>query len=154
MPFDIVHSITIKASPEKVFDALTTKTGISGWWTKRNSARPKFGAVQQFKFDKWTTLTFRVDEFDPPRHVVWTALWVPDDWKGTAVTFDLDPVSDGVELFFMHSGFASQDGIYGITNYSWAQYIRSLKLFVEKGRGEAFGSRGSIACGTTPRKTG
>jgi hypothetical protein len=33
----------------------------------------------------------------------------------------------------------------------WAQYIRSLKLFVETGKGEPFGSPASKAAGTTPR---
>jgi hypothetical protein len=42
--------------------------------------------------------------------------------------------------------------VVAFTNYAWAQFLRSLKLFLETGMGEPFGSPASIAAGTTPRR--
>ncbi len=50
---------------------------------------------------------------------------------------------------FSHAGFASPGGSFGVTSYAWAQYVRSIKLLLETGEGEPFGSRGSRLAGTT-----
>jgi hypothetical protein len=74
---------------------------------------------------------------------------VPPKWEGTQILFDITPKDDIVNLKFSHIGFASPDGSFGVTSYSWAQYLRSIKLLLETGEGEPFGSVGSRLAGTT-----
>ena len=74
---------------------------------------------------------------------------VPPDWQGTQVRFDIMPGENNVNLSFSHTGFQSLDGSFGVTSYSWAQYLRSIKLLLEMGEGEPFGSPGSRLAGTT-----
>lgn len=148
LPRDIVHSVTIETTPGRLYDAITTQNGLAGWWTPKVEASPTVGALNQFRFEG-TTLQFRVDRLDPGCHVTWSSIQGPPDWEGTRVLFDITPQGDIVSLRFRHAGFASYDGSFGVTSYSWAQYLRSLKLLLETGEGEPFGSRGSRLAGTT-----
>jgi uncharacterized protein YndB with AHSA1/START domain len=148
MKFDIVHSVDIEATPERLYDAITTQLGLAGWWTPQVKAEPKVGALNEFHFVD-TTLKFRVDRLEPDHHVSWSSVQVPSDWEGTQVTFDITPEGNTVNLRFSHIGFASTGGSFGVTSYSWAQYLRSIKLLLETGEGEPFGSVGSRLAGTT-----
>ena len=148
MKFDIVHSVDIRTTPDRLYEAITTQKGLAGWWTPQVKAEPMMGALNEFHF-VGTTLKFRVDKLEPARHVTWSSVQVPPDWEGTQVLFDITPGDDTVNLRFSHTGFASPGGSFGVTSYSWAQYLRSIKLLLETGEGEPFGSRGSRLAGTT-----
>jgi uncharacterized protein YndB with AHSA1/START domain len=148
MKFDIVHSVDIKTTPDRLYEAITTQKGFAGWWTPQVKAEPTVGALNEFHFEG-TILKFRVNKLENARRVGWSSVQVPSDWEGTQVLFDITPQDDTVNLRFSHSGFASTGGSFGVTSYSWAQYLRSIKLFLETGEGEPFGSRGSRLAGTT-----
>ncbi len=148
MQFNIVHSVDIEITPDRLYDAITTRKGLAGWWTPQVKAEPTAGALNEFHFEG-TTLMFRVEQLEPARHVAWSSVQGPSDWEGTQVLFDITPEADTVNLRFSHTGFASLDGSFGVTSYSWAQYLRSIKLLLETGEGEPFGSRGSRLAGTT-----
>ena len=148
MKFDIIHSVDIKATPDRLYDAITTQKGLAGWWTPQAEAEPTVGALNEFHFLE-TTLVFRVDKLEPARHVAWSGVQVPSDWEGTQVLFDITPEGDTVNLRFSHIGFTTTLNTFGVTSYSWAQYLRSIKLLLEVGEGEPFGSTGSRLAGTT-----
>jgi uncharacterized protein YndB with AHSA1/START domain len=148
---DIVHCIDIDTTPERLYQAITTQEGLAGWWAPQSKAEPKLGSLNEFNFGPERTLKFRVEQLESARRVVWSSLQVPPDWSATQVRFDITPKGHRVSRRFCHSGFASTAGSFGMTNYSWAQYIRSLKFFLETGKGEPFESPASRAAGTTPR---
>jgi uncharacterized protein YndB with AHSA1/START domain len=150
----IVHSVKIATTPDRLYDAITTTAGLSGWWTPRATAEPRVGAVNEFQFGRSMRLAFRIDRLDPTRHVSWSPVDVPPDWKETRLTFDIDPADAGVELVFRQDGFAPDYHNLGAFNYLWAQYLRRLKLLLETGTGEPYGSAPSRAAGTTPTETG
>jgi uncharacterized protein YndB with AHSA1/START domain len=149
---DIIIGIEIATTAHKLFDALTTDQGVAGWWTKAKT-QAAVGGINEFVFGQGT-VTFQVEKLERGRAVGWSAQNVPPDWKGTRVLFEL---SDGakagfVTLRFSHTGFKAATPVVAFTNYAWAQFLRSLKLFLETGKGEPFGSLASIAAGTTPRQ--
>lgn len=148
MAFDIVQAINIKTTPERLYEAITTQKGLAGWWTPRVKAEPTVGTISEFHFSG-LTVKFRVDKLESGRHVAWSSVQVPPDWDGTHVLFDITPDGDVVNLRFSHIGFASQGGSFAVTSYSWAQYIRSIKLLLEIGEGEPYGSKGSYLAGTS-----
>jgi hypothetical protein len=44
---DILHRVGVKGpAPEKVYDALTTLDGLSGWWIEKTSGNPGLGEPQ------------------------------------------------------------------------------------------------------------
>jgi hypothetical protein len=106
----------------------------------------------EFKFSTLTTLQFRVESLEPNRRVAWTGVQVPEEWKRTPITFEISPSEDGVKLTFCQRGFMPGYEPFGGFSYCWAQCLRSLKLLLETGKGEPFGSPASIACGTTPKR--
>ena len=149
---DIVHEIDIHTTAQEAYAALTTQAGLAAWYTAQSKAEPKVGAIVQFKFGISTTLTFRVDKLTPGRLVVWSGVDVPEEWKRTPIIFEIEDDDDGILLRFRQTGFDPGYAAYAGFNYCWAQYVRSIKLLLEAGTGEPFGSDASIACGTTPRR--
>jgi uncharacterized protein YndB with AHSA1/START domain len=148
MKFDIVHSINIATTPDRLYEAITTPKGLAGWWTPKVKVEQAVGAINEFHFDG-LVVTFRVDKLEPGSHVAWSSMQVLPGWEETQVLFDIVPDGDTVNLRFSQTGFASQDGGFGVTSYSWAQFIRSIKLLLETGEGEPYGSAGSRRAGTS-----
>ncbi len=148
---DIVHGLDIETTPEKLFEALSTDKGLAAWWTNAKT-QAKVGGVNEFAFGAGA-VTFRVEKLDPGKAVAWSADQVPPDWKDTQVLFELRHGDKGgsVTLQFCHAGFKTMTPVVAFTSYAWAQYLRSLKLLLETGKGEPFGSPASLAAGTTPR---
>jgi uncharacterized protein YndB with AHSA1/START domain len=147
---NIIHELQIQTTPEKLYEALSTDDGISAWWTKAKT-QPKVGAINEFDF-RGNAATFRVEKLEPGKVVGWSAEQVPPDWKGTRVLFELIKGESGsVVLRFSHTGFEVMTPLVAFSSYAWAQYLRSLKLYLETGKGEPFGSPASVAAGTSPR---
>jgi uncharacterized protein YndB with AHSA1/START domain len=136
---DIVHVVDIAATPDRVYDALTTQRGLAGWWTREARAEPRIGAINEFGFPGKMAFRLKVERLDPARRVAWSSVQGPPDWSGTLVTFDIAPAPSGSTLRFTHGGFASAQGGFGVYSYSWAQFLRSLKLLLETGKGEPVG---------------
>jgi uncharacterized protein YndB with AHSA1/START domain len=144
-----VLSVNIKTTPERLYEVLTTQKGLSGWWTPNVKAEPTVGAIDEFYFGD-VVVKFRVDKLEPGRHVAWSGVQqIFPDWEGTLISFDITPEGDGVNLKFSQTGFESLEGTYAVSNYSWAQFLRSIKLLIETGEGEPFGSAGSRRAGTS-----
>jgi uncharacterized protein YndB with AHSA1/START domain len=40
---DIVHDFPIRATPKRVFDAVSTPVGLDAWWTLRSTGEPSEG---------------------------------------------------------------------------------------------------------------
>jgi hypothetical protein len=49
---DIALELTIKATPEDVFYAITWQDGITHWWANRVHAEPTVGSITEIYFDK------------------------------------------------------------------------------------------------------
>ena len=48
---DIMHRIgVVTPDPTKVYEALTTIEGLSGWWTDETSGDPDLGGTIEFRF--------------------------------------------------------------------------------------------------------
>ncbi len=71
---------------------------------------------------------------------------------GTRIVFEITPDAGRARLRFTHAGFRPGYPDLGNFSYLWAQYMRSIKLYLETGAGEPFGSAASGRVGTTPRQ--
>jgi uncharacterized protein YndB with AHSA1/START domain len=49
---DLRHQISIKATPQQVYTALTTPAGLAGWGTADAHMEEKVGGKAQFGFNK------------------------------------------------------------------------------------------------------
>ena len=137
---EIVHVLEVGANRTKVREAITTQNGLSNWWTRDVKAEPRVGAVNEFGFGAGKPVfKLKVKTLEPER-IVWESMQGPPDWNGTTVSFELAEQGTGTRVLFRHAGFQSTGGGFGVYNYSWAQFLRSLKQLVETGRGEPAGT--------------
>jgi len=114
----LLAQVEIKASPERVFRALTTNE-VTAWW----------GSAETYRTTRWTS-DFRVGgswlaegigqdgapfsvggeylEIDPPRRLVqtWRAGW--DGSFPTTLTYRLEPIEGGTRLTLRHEGFGER----------------------------------------------
>ncbi len=136
---DILHKVGIKsASPNDVYQALTTVEGLSGWWTTTtrgdSPGDSKVGGVLQFRFAAGG-FDMKVLELDPARRVLWQVVDGPQEWIGTKISFDLDQRGDWTVLLFKHEGWQQPVEFMHHCSTKWAVFLLSLKSLLETGKG-------------------
>lgn len=125
------------ASPEAVYEALTTVAGLAGWWMPVTGSGAEGGELR-FNFGFDDPLIVHVDQARRPRTVKWSVLAcnLEPDWVGTRPVFDLTAVGDGgCELRFRHYGLSPQLECFETCRAGWDQYLPSLRDYVVSGRG-------------------
>lgn len=149
---DYQAMVLFNASPEAVFDALTTVTGLASWWTAVTGSGSEGGELR-FVFTGAAhveglmlaeePLLIRVDTARRPSEVRWTVrecVLLPD-WVGTSLRFELAPrESGGCELRFRHQGLTPRLENYAAYSSAWEDHLASLHDYVETGHGHPFGS--------------
>ena len=112
---DILHRISIDADPERVRELVSTKQGVENWW----SAHPiggtdRLGGTMRIYFGGSDPAAVMNVIEDTPERVVWRCLEGPSDWKGTEISFRLDPTPDGgTTLLFNHARLARAERLHG-----------------------------------------
>jgi uncharacterized protein YndB with AHSA1/START domain len=129
---DILHRIGAEGSaPEKVYDALTTRDGLSGWWMEDTSGDTGLGGVIEFPIG----LALKVTELDPGRLVRWEVLDGPAEWVGTGIRWDLRQDGDWTIVLLTHQGWREPVEFMHHCSTKWATHLLSLKQLVETGTG-------------------
>ena len=162
---DIRHEVLIGASPESIYQALTSQEGLSAWWTPGASAKPELNSIARFDFGPAYFKKMKITGLDPARRVDWTCIAGAAEWIGTTISFELQPgdreallqahpeLGDQVQqqngnrgtlLIFHHNGWRDYTPMFAECNYTWAQMLRSLKLWCETGRGRSWPHQHSI----------
>lgn len=135
---DIKHKLEIAASPEKVFENLTTQEGLSGWWTPDTHAKPAVNSVLRFGFGPFYFKEMKVVSLVPPERVEWKCIAATEEWIGTNIQFVLEKTVDNTTLYFSHNNWEAATPLFSQCSYDWAMFLRSLKLLTEKGKGNPF----------------
>jgi uncharacterized protein YndB with AHSA1/START domain len=142
-PVDYQTTIGVKASPDAIFDALTTPAGLAAWWNPATGSG-RTGDQLRFIMNSPEPLVIHVDEATRPTLVRWTVTDCPflPDWIGTKPTFTIAPLDgDTTELHFHHDGLTEELKCIDVCTRSWNHYIAtSLRDYLEVGRGSPFGS--------------
>lgn len=141
-PADYQTTTRVKASPDALFDALTTLTGLAAWWNPATGSG-KTGGELRFIMNAPEPLVIHVDEATRPTIVRWHVTDCPflPDWIGTRPTFTITPVdSETSELHFHHKGLSEELECIDVCTRSWNHYMRSLRDYLEAGHGTPYGS--------------
>lgn len=112
----VTRELTIDARPDTVWEFLVDPLKAALWMggSVEFDARP--GGL--YKVDVLTGNTARGQfvEIDPPRRLVWSWGWEPEDGApfgmppgSTTVEVDLTPVGDGTHIRFVHSGLPTEE---------------------------------------------
>ena len=79
---DILHKVGIKSSSQnEVYKALTTREGLSAWWTTDTQGESKVGGVLLFRFGAGG-FDMKVLEHHPAQRVLWQVVDGPKEWIG------------------------------------------------------------------------
>jgi uncharacterized protein YndB with AHSA1/START domain len=135
---DIIHRIGIKASPAKVFAAVSTVDGVAGWWSK-DTVGDASGITVRFHSktgDEIGTFEIEVLERIPDKQVRWRIKAGPEEWVGTEVVFTLAPAGDTTIVQFGHRNWREAVEFTAHCSMKWATFLLSLRDLVETGTGK------------------
>ncbi|RYY53625.1 MAG: SRPBCC domain-containing protein [Chitinophagaceae bacterium] len=153
---DIRHTLIIETAPQQVYKALTTAEGLSAWWTPNTIAIPETGTVSSFPFGDGYSKQMEVKELIPDEFVRWICLKGDKEWVGTSLTFklihqdetslnanhpevrgQLEQANASVKtlLLFEQRDWKEYSPTFAECSYTWAMFLRSLKLYCETGKG-------------------
>ena len=133
MTNEIKHALIIKASSQKVFNAITNPVLLNNWWTLRCEGKPKIKEQYRFYFTPeydWKGIVTRVID-NRMFEIKMTESNI--DWNPTSFGFYLEKDNNGTLLCFYHKNWASRNYHFQHTSYCWALLLKGLKDYVEKG---------------------
>lgn len=144
----ILHTVDVRAArPQRVWTALTTEEGLSGWWSRRVSAPDvRVGGIVDFTFGATFNPDMEITALEEPRRVEWRCVGGHDLWADNTFRFLFEPRGEGTILFFRQR-YAQEldDEEYGRYNFNWGFYLESLRLWAETGEGKPYLAAGSSA---------
>lgn len=138
---EIKHLLKINVPYKQVFDALTTDSGLSSWWTPDVKCGKKEGAISRFTFSGETTFMMKITNMSA-QLVEWKCVEGPQTWINTDIHFQLDDEGDATILHFSHTGWRSKGVIFQTCSFDWCMFLSSLRTYLEEG--EAQTGKGEI----------
>ena len=131
---DILQDFPIKASPSRVFQAISNPQGLDAWWTKRSAGEPREGVEFELFFGPGYDWRAQVTRCAPPSEFELRLTRADDDWTGTRVGFRLEPrAGGGTQVRFRHEGWPEPNEHWRVSCHCWAMYLRILRRFLEHG---------------------
>ena len=134
----IKHLLVINTPPQKIYNALTTSTGVANWWTKETIVGKQIGDTNVFKFGEKYHNEMKIIDLIPDNRVEWECIKGDDEWIGTKLIFELLGNDDKTTLKFIQAKWKEETDFFASCNYQWGYYMRSLKLYCESGKGTPF----------------
>ena len=135
---DINHQVGIKSDPERVYELLTTNSGLSKWWTNDVSGAGGLGSVIEFRFNGGGP-DFMVSKLVPNEVVRWKHTGsMPEAWMGTEIVFQLRQENGQTFVRFTHANWKEPTNFMGHCSTKWAVFLLSLKDVLETGKGKPF----------------
>lgn len=134
---DILHRVAMEgATPEAVYEKLTTLDGLADWWTTDTTGEAGVGGTIDFGFGQAGFIDMEVVELEPGRFVRWRGGdGGPEEWKGTTVEWTLSHDGDWTVLLFAHRGWREPVEFMHHCTTKWGAFLQSLKQLVETGEG-------------------
>ncbi|HEX4206979.1 MAG TPA: SRPBCC domain-containing protein [Ktedonobacteraceae bacterium] len=124
----------IKATPERVFRALTEKEDLERWFLVKAEVDLRPGGAIRFE---WAPDVFEVGKIlvlEPPHRLSYT--WEALSPSPTTTTFELTAENDGTRLRLVHSGIGEGgdwDTYYTSVNGGWSLHLNNLTSWLETG---------------------
>jgi uncharacterized protein YndB with AHSA1/START domain len=118
---------SLNAPPERVWEALTTKDGITSWLAVSAKVDGRKGGAVEIEFDADQTVDGTITQWDPTDHFAHT--WVINREIPSDVQYTLTPIDQGTELTLVHSGLP--DEMCGGYTPGWHAYLARLATSLE-----------------------
>ena len=142
------NEFLIDTLTQKLYDAITTKQGLTKWWTEESEIYLHIGGIATFHFGQDTHTVMKISKLVPNKEVVWKCVEqhsprkdtdIADEWVGTTIRFSIKEDIDGkVKLFFTHEGLTSDLFCYEDCKNEWDYFLKSLETYLETGKGKPY----------------
>jgi uncharacterized protein YndB with AHSA1/START domain len=134
---EIMHLIKIRATQDRVYQAVATAEGIRNWWTHDAALDPSVGGAGEFGFyGHRMAIKVKIAELCPPARVAWHGISSTHGvFDGTAISFDLKSEEGITSVLFAHRGFKTDGDNIASATTRWGFYLLSLKRYLESGKG-------------------
>jgi uncharacterized protein YndB with AHSA1/START domain len=117
-PFEVRAEQTVNATPEQIWEAVTTGSAMDGWFMGRNEVEPRLGGAVRTRLPGFT-MESTITTWDPPHRFANTSPEA-DDGRLMTFAFEIEGRAGGTTLLrFVHSGFLPGD--------DWEQEYDALK---------------------------
>src|SRR6476659_4204349 len=145
---DIVHELTIDASLDEVYAAVSTGPGLARWWSSDVAlesgavgavpTEPSEGDILSVGFDdRAVVIRLRIDTLNGPEdegpalaHL--TCISGPEEWPETQIAFRIEEANGhGTTVRFWHGGWEYEDGAVPRCSFQWAMYLDALRQSLE-----------------------
>ena len=136
----VEKELFIRASPERVFRALTEKADLERWFVSRAEVDARPGGAFSFTWRPHETVNGQFVTVDPPRRLV--MVWDEGPSLGfTEVAIDLTPHAGGTLLRLVHTGFGEGedwDRLYTDINSGWNAELEHLRAWLDESRAKVW----------------
>lgn len=138
--------VKFQSDAPSVYKAITTPEGIQGWWTTDCDVSTEIGGKHSFRFERMLFNSMEVTKLEPFKKVQWKCVEGWNEWQGTDVIFTLSENEDrGTDLLFEHKGLTPSLKCYKMCSQGWNKTLKSLKNYVDMGRGNPHVPKTGIA---------
>ena len=128
---DILHRVGIRATPDKVYEALSTIDGLSHWWIVETAGDTKKGGIIDFGgFFK-----MKVVRSEPEKIVHWKCVDGPKEWLNTEIIFRLKWQDEQTFVLFTHAKWKRSGEFMHHCSTKWAVFLLSLRDWLEREEG-------------------
>ncbi|UYQ94961.1 SRPBCC domain-containing protein [Chitinophaga horti] len=151
--YSIHHQLLIAAPLQQVYRAITSVDGLSHWWTPRTELLSSGAPTLRFHFGNGYFKDMIITGQRENTSFHWKCVAGDPEWIGTTLSFELihdeqvdqpemkgqveQAASDrGVVLRFQHTGWRENTPNLAECSYTWAMFLKSLKLYCETGVGK------------------
>ena len=138
----------IKATPRRVFQALTEQAELERWFVQKAEVDLRLGGAIRFEWAPDAVEIGTILVLDPPHRLSYT--WEALEPSPTTITFELTAVNDGTRLRLTHTGIGEGedwDSYYTSVSPGWNVHLNNLAAWLETGNCESPGPTGSIKNG-------
>lgn len=137
----VEKDLFIKASPERVFKALTEKAELERWFVQTAEVDLRVGGAIRLEWAPGMFETGTIVVLEPPHRLSYT--WEALEPSPTTITFELAAENDGTRFRLIHSGIGEGedwDNYYTSVDGGWGSvHLRQLVAWIETGMCEAPG---------------
>ncbi len=130
---DIYHDFPIRASADRVFDAISSPEGLSVWWTRRATGEPVKDSTYELFFGPGYDWRAKVRSCTPGSEITWEFTSAEPEWVGSVLRFELRESGGVTQVRFSHTGWPDAGKHFRTSSYCWAMYLRLLRRYVEHG---------------------
>jgi uncharacterized protein YndB with AHSA1/START domain len=134
----------IKASPQRVFQALTRSEDLERWFLVKAEVDVRPGGAIRFAWEPGKFEVGKILVLEPPHRLSYT--WETFGPGPTTVTFELTRENDGTRLRLTHTGIGEGedwDRYYSSVKSGWSAHLGDLTSWLETGTCSPPGPRGA-----------